>query len=132
MSAAIIIVPQILRQLLKTATQMCIRDRLHTVCGENVIHGVEFIHRTGQIGQRLSVLLVNAYTDFADLIAGLFGNRQHTGIFKHKCLPILVGIRGILDIHNAVPVSYTHLDVYKRQAWLVGRFPAVPACQCCS
>ena len=77
-------------------------QQLHTVCGENVIHGVEFIHRTGQIGQRLSVLLVNAYTDFADLIAGLFGNRQHTGIFKHKCLPILVGIRGILDIHNAV------------------------------
>ena len=86
-----------------TGGQLCTGvQQLHTVCGENVIHGVEFIHRTGQIGQRLSVLLVNAYTDFADLIAGLFGNRQHTGIFKHKCLPILVGIRGILDIHNAV------------------------------
>ena len=59
--------------------------------------------------------LVNAYTDFADFIAGLFGNRQHTGMFKHKCLPILVGIRGVLDT-----VSYTHLDVYKRQTkyWL--------------
>ena len=77
-------------------------QQLCTVRGINVIHGVEFIHRTGQIGQRLSVLLVNAYTDFADLIAGLFGNRQHTGIFKHKRLPILVGIRGVLDIHNAV------------------------------
>ena len=77
-------------------------QQLCTVCGINVIHGVEFIHRAGQIGQRLSVLLVNAYTDFADFIAGLFGNRQHTGIFKHKCLPILVGIRGVLDIHNAV------------------------------
>ena len=86
-----------------TGGQLCTGfKQLCTVRGINVIHGVEFIHRTGQIGQRLSVLLVNAYTDFADFIAGLFGNRQHTGIFKHKCLPILVGIRGVLDIHNAV------------------------------
>ena len=77
-------------------------QQLCTVRGINVIHGVEFIHRTGQIGQRLSVLLVNAYTDFADFIAGLFWRGQHPRIFKHKCLPILVGIRGILDIHNAV------------------------------
>ena len=47
-------------------------------------------------------MLVNAYTDFADLIAGLFGRGEYTGIFKHKCLPILVGIRGVFDIHNAV------------------------------
>ena len=47
-------------------------------------------------------MLVNAYTDFADFIAGLFGRGQHPRIFKHKCLPILVGIRGVLDIHNAV------------------------------
>ena len=86
-----------------TGGQLCTGvQQLCTVCGINVIHGVEFIHRTGQIGQRLSVLLVNAYTDFADFIAGLFGNRQHTGIFKHKCLPGLVGIRGILDVHDAV------------------------------
>ena len=77
-------------------------QQLCTVCGINVIHGVEFIHRTGQIGQRLTVLLVNADTDFADFIAGLFGCGQHPRIFKHKCLPILVGIRGVLDIHNAV------------------------------
>ena len=86
-----------------TGGQLCTGvQQLCTVCGINVIHGVEFIHRTGQIGQHLTVLLVNAYTDFANFIAGLFGNRQHTGIFKHKCLPILVGIRGVLDIHNAV------------------------------
>jgi len=77
-------------------------QQLRTVCGVNVIHGVEFIHRAGQIGQRLAILLVNAYTDFADFIAGLFGRGQHPRIFKHKCLPILVGIRGVLDIHNAV------------------------------
>ena len=47
-------------------------------------------------------MLVNAYTDFADLIAGLFWNRQHPRIFKHERLPVLVGIRGIPDIHNAV------------------------------
>ena len=86
-----------------TGGQLCTGfKQLCTVRGINVIHGVEFIHRTGQIGQRLSVLLVNAYTDFADFIAGLFGRGQHPRIFKHKCLPILVGIRGILDIHNAV------------------------------
>ena len=86
-----------------TGGQLCTGvQQLCTVRGINVIHGVEFIHRTGQIGQRLSVLLVNAYTDFADFIAGLFGRGQHPRIFKHKCLPILVGIRGVLDIHNAV------------------------------
>ena len=47
-------------------------------------------------------MLVNAYTDFADFIAGLFGRGQHPRIFKHERLPVLVGIRGILDIHNAV------------------------------
>ena len=47
-------------------------------------------------------MLVNAYTDFTDFIAGLFGNRQHAGIFKHENLSNLVGIRGVLDIHNAV------------------------------
>ena len=77
-------------------------QQLCTVRGINVIHGVEFIHRAGQIGQRLAILLVNAYTDFADFIAGLFGRGQYPRIFKHKCLPILVGIRGVLDIHNAV------------------------------
>ena len=48
-------------------------QQLCSVRGLNVIHGVEFIHRAGQIGQSLSILLVKAYTDFADLIAGLFG-----------------------------------------------------------
>ena len=47
-------------------------------------------------------MLVNAYTDFTDFIAGLFGNRQHAGIFKHENLSNLVDIRGILYIHNAV------------------------------
>ena len=83
--------------------QFCTRiQQLCAICGENVIHGVEFIHRAGQIGQRLAILLVDAYTDFADLITGLFRNRQHTGVFKHERLPVLVGIRGVLDIHNAV------------------------------
>ena len=77
-------------------------QQLCTVCGINVIHGVEFIHRAGQIGQRLAILLVNADTDFADLVTGLFGDRQHTGILEHQFLPGLVGIRGVLDIHNAV------------------------------
>ena len=77
-------------------------QQLCTVCGINVIHGVEFIHRTGQIGQRLTVLLVNADTDFADFIAGLFGRGEYTGIFKYENLSNLVGIRGILYIHNAV------------------------------
>ena len=67
-------------------------QQLRTVCGINVIHGVEFIHRTAQISHSLPILLVNAYTDFTDFIAGLFRNRQHTRIFKHECLPVLVGI----------------------------------------
>ena len=77
-------------------------QQLCTVCGINVIHGVEFIHRAGQISQSLAILLVNAYTDFADFIAGLFGRGQHPRIFKHENLSNLVGIRGVLDIHNAV------------------------------
>ena len=76
--------------------------QFRSICGINVIHGVEFIHRTGQIGQRLSVLLVNAYTDFADFITGLFWRGEYTGVFKHERLPGLVGIRGILDVHDAV------------------------------
>jgi len=86
-----------------TGGQLCTGvQQLCTVCGINVIHGVEFIHRAGQISQSLAILLVNAYTDFADFIAGLFWNRQHPRIFKHERLPVLVGIRGIPDIHYAV------------------------------
>ena len=86
-----------------TGGQLCTGvQQLCTVCGINVIHGVEFIHRAGQISQSLPILLVNAYTDFADFIAGLFGRGQHPRIFKNERLPILVGIRGVLDIHNAV------------------------------
>ena len=47
-------------------------------------------------------MLVNAYTDFADFITGLFGRGQHPRIFKHERLSVLVDIRGILYIHNAV------------------------------
>ena len=29
---------------------------------------------------------------------------------------------GWLEIHSRVPVSYTHLDVYKRQVYIVGLY----------
>ena len=28
------------------------------------------------------------------------------------------GLRAIIVIHDTTPVSYTHLDVYKRQKWI--------------
>ena len=76
--------------------------QLRAICCENIVHRVQFIHSTGQIGQCFAFLLIDANADFGDLVAGLFGGRQHTGIFKDKDLCGLMGIRSIFNIDNAV------------------------------
>ena len=84
-------------------SQLCTGvHQLRAICCENIVHRVQFIHSTGQIGQCFAVLLIDANADFADLVIGLFGNRQHTRIFKDKDLCGLMGIRSIFNIDNAV------------------------------
>ena len=84
-------------------SQLCTGvHQLRAICCENIVHRVQFIHSTGQIGQRFAVLFIDTNADFADLVAGLFGNRQHTRIFKDKDLCGLMGIRSIFNIDNAV------------------------------
>ena len=86
-----------------TGCQLCTGvHQLRAICCENIVHRVQFIHSTGQIGQCFAVLLIDANADFADLVIGLFGNRQHTRIFKDKDLCGLMGIRSIFNIDNAV------------------------------
>ena len=86
-----------------TGCQLCTGvHQLRAICCENIVHRVQFIHSTGQIGQCFAVLLIDANADFADLVIGLFGNRQHTRIFKDKDLCGLMGIRSIFNIGNAV------------------------------
>ena len=86
-----------------TGCQLCTGvHQLRAICCENIVHRVQFIHSTGQIGQCFAVLLIDANADFADLVAWLFGCRQHTRIFKDKDLCSLMGIRSIFNIDNAV------------------------------
>ena len=86
-----------------TGCQLCACiHQLRSIRCENVVHRVQFIYGTGQIRQCFAVLLIDANADFADLVIGLFGNRQHTRIFKDKDLCGLMGIRSIFNIDNAV------------------------------
>ena len=86
-----------------TGCQLCACiQQLRAICCENIVHRVQFIHSTGQIGQRFAVLLIDTNANFADLVAGLFGGRQNAGILKHKGLCGLMGIRSVLDIDDAV------------------------------
>ena len=61
---------------------------------------------------------------FADDLAGIGNEDERTGLHLLDILP---------ELHSLIPVSYTHLDVYKRQgmpwaAFAISSVVLVPLC----
>ena len=82
---------------------MCIRDSLDiTLDSEDVV-----LHVT-HVGSPLGHV--------GGCIAQLGDSQRHVRVGGAKGL--VDGLRGGVVIARAIPVSYTHLDVYKRQVWV--------------
>ena len=76
---------------------MCIRDRLET----NLYYLPD---NENNLGYRAAKLLMDE-----------FGVTEGVEIKMKKFIPVAAGMAGGSSDAAAVPVSYTHLDVYKRQ-----------------
>ena len=68
--------------------------------------------RQVQMAILIAVLLVMSYTPLGYLKIGLLS-------ISLLSIPVVIGAMLVGPAAGAVPVSYTHLDVYKRQVFLL-------------
>ena len=90
---------------------MCIRDRV----GSSTDKYLWILSRTPQLPEEIKKKLVTAAEDVYKrqfLSSGVVRNPDYT---MERLVRVAKDLRQVYRFNGYIPVSYTHLDVYKRQ-----------------